>query len=119
MYAQVFIDVRDVVRRSFPEVVESPSFEDLSLSTRARNSLELIGISCVSDLVTVTRQTLLDTRNLGRGTADEIEATLANYGLELASEEFATYVQEFWRAYNRLIVRPDLNIEPPEELIKT
>jgi len=56
---------------------------DLRLSVRANNCLQTEGIATLRDLVGRTREELLDVRNFGETTLQEIEEKLAEVGLHL------------------------------------
>lgn len=56
---------------------------DLRLSLRANNCLHEAGIESLKDLVSRTREELLEVRNFGETTLQEIEAKLRELGLEL------------------------------------
>ena len=57
--------------------------QQLELSVRAQNCLVAAGIRKVSDLVALTREQVLEMRNAGDQTAEEIEAKLAEHDLKL------------------------------------
>jgi DNA-directed RNA polymerase subunit alpha len=59
---------------------------DLKLSLRAANCLEAEGISTVRDLVSRSREELLEVRNFGETTLQEIEEKLAEIGLKLGMQ---------------------------------
>jgi DNA-directed RNA polymerase subunit alpha len=56
---------------------------DLKLSLRASNCLETEGITTLRELVSKTREDLLEVRNFGETTLQEIEEKLAEVGLRL------------------------------------
>jgi DNA-directed RNA polymerase subunit alpha len=56
---------------------------DLRLSLRASNCLEEAGITSVRDLVGRSREDLLELRNFGETTLEEIEGKLRECGLSL------------------------------------
>lgn len=56
---------------------------DLRLSLRASNCLEVEGIQTLKDLVTKSREEVLELRNAGETTLQEIEEKLAELGLSL------------------------------------
>jgi DNA-directed RNA polymerase subunit alpha len=56
---------------------------DLRLSLRANNCLEEAGITSVRDLVARSREDLLELRNFGETTLEEIEGKLRECGLQL------------------------------------
>jgi DNA-directed RNA polymerase subunit alpha len=55
----------------------------LELSVRAQNCLTSAGIRKVSELVLLTREQILEMRNAGEQTAEEIESKLGDLGLKL------------------------------------
>jgi DNA-directed RNA polymerase subunit alpha len=60
------------------------SLAELNLSVRATNCLESENIHTVRDLVTRTEDQLLDVRNFGETTLNEVREKLADIGLRLA-----------------------------------
>ena len=58
--------------------------EDMDLSVRSYNCLKREGVSTVGELVQKTEQDLLDIRNLGSKSIDEVKAKLAEMGLGLS-----------------------------------
>jgi DNA-directed RNA polymerase subunit alpha len=59
---------------------------DLRLSLRANNCLEEAGIGSLRDLVSRSRQELLEMRNFGETTLHEVEEKLREIGLQLGME---------------------------------
>ena len=59
---------------------------DLRLSLRANNCFEEAGISTLRDLVSRSREELLEMRNLGETTLQEVEEKLRELGLHLGME---------------------------------
>ena len=59
---------------------------DLRLSLRANNCFEEAGISSLRDLVSRSREELLEMRNLGETTLQEVEEKLRELGLHLGME---------------------------------
>jgi DNA-directed RNA polymerase subunit alpha len=57
--------------------------EDLNLTVRSYNCLKREGIHSVSELVSRSEQDLLDIRNFGSKSIDEVKAKLAEMGLSL------------------------------------
>ncbi len=66
-----------------PSTVLTWEVPQLELSVRAQNCLSSAGIRKVSELVVLTREQILEMRNAGDQTADEIEAKLSELGLKL------------------------------------
>jgi DNA-directed RNA polymerase subunit alpha len=60
--------------------------EELSLSVRSYNCLKREGVNAVSDLVQKTEQELMDIRNFGQKSIDEVKAKLEELGLSLREE---------------------------------
>jgi DNA-directed RNA polymerase subunit alpha len=57
--------------------------EELDFSVRSYNCLKREGVGTVGDLVQRTEQDLLDIRNFGQKSIDEVKAKLAEMGLSL------------------------------------
>jgi len=57
--------------------------EDLSLTVRSYNCLKREGIHTVGELISRSEQDLLDIRNFGAKSIDEVKAKLAEMGLAL------------------------------------
>jgi DNA-directed RNA polymerase subunit alpha len=62
------------------------TIEELNLSVRSYNCLKREGINTVGDLVQKTEPELLDIRNFGQKSIDEVKAKLEELGLELKPE---------------------------------
>ena len=58
--------------------------EDMDLSVRSYNCLKREGVATVGELVTKTEQDLLDIRNFGQKSIDEVRMKLQEMGLSLA-----------------------------------
>ena len=56
---------------------------DLRLSLRANNCLEEAGLATLRELVSRTREDLMELRNFGETTLEEIEGKLREHGLHL------------------------------------
>ena len=65
----------------------SLSIDDLELSARSSNCLKKAGIETVSELVQKPMRELMQIKNFGKKSADEINAKLAHYNLALKKEE--------------------------------
>lgn len=74
-YAPVDLELEEKLNQSLAE---------LNLSVRATNCLESEGINTVRDLVTRTEDQLLQVRNFGETTLQEVRDRLASIGLRLA-----------------------------------
>jgi len=59
---------------------------DLRLSLRANNCLAEAGIAVLRDLVSRTREEMLEIRNLGEGTLEEVEEKLRELDLRLGMD---------------------------------
>jgi DNA-directed RNA polymerase subunit alpha len=57
--------------------------EEMDFSVRSYNCLKREGIQTVGDLVQRTEQDLLDIRNFGQKSIDEVKQKLAEMGLSL------------------------------------
>jgi DNA-directed RNA polymerase subunit alpha len=66
-----------------PDTVLGWDIDQLDLPVRAQNCLVGAGIRKVSELVALTREQILEMRNAGDNTADEIEAKLSEHSLRL------------------------------------
>ncbi len=58
---------------------------ELELSVRARRCLQRLNVTTLDDLVHLSEQDLLSTRNFGVTSLNEIKARLAEHGLQLAT----------------------------------
>jgi len=68
------------------DITLSRSLAVLELSVRATNCLESAGIATVRDLVMENDDSLLDIRNFGETTLQEVKAKLAEHGLHLGMQ---------------------------------
>ena len=77
----------DVVKDSEEEIQKSKeeeiSIEDMELSIRAYNCLKREGIHTVGELVNRSEADLLDIRNFGSKSIDEVKAKLVSMGMSL------------------------------------
>lgn len=64
------------------EILQTP-IEEVKLSTRTYNCLYRAGKNTLGDIVEMTERELMNVRNLGRKSADEVKQVLKEYGLEL------------------------------------
>jgi DNA-directed RNA polymerase subunit alpha len=64
----------------------SITVEELNLSVRSYNCLKREGINSVGDLVTKSEAELMDIRNFGQKSIDEVKAKLEELGLGLREE---------------------------------
>ena len=61
--------------------------EDLELTVRSYNCLKREGVDTIGQLATMTEEELMNIRNLGMKSVDEIRSKLTEYGYQLESEE--------------------------------
>jgi DNA-directed RNA polymerase subunit alpha len=64
----------------------SITVEELNLSVRSYNCLKREGINTVGDLVQKSEAELMDIRNFGQKSIDEVKAKLAEFGRHLREE---------------------------------
>jgi len=64
------------------EILQTP-IEEVNFSTRTYNCLYRAGKNTLGDIVEMTERELMNVRNLGRKSADEVKQVLKEYGLEL------------------------------------
>jgi DNA-directed RNA polymerase subunit alpha len=81
-----------VATRALPSQEAEMPIEDLNLSARAENSLKRAGITKVGQLVTMNPQDLLDIRNFGQKSFDELVDRLKMR--KLVPDDFALAVTE-------------------------
>jgi DNA-directed RNA polymerase subunit alpha len=62
--------------------------EDMDLTVRSYNCLKREGVATVGDLVQKTEEDLLEIRNFGQKSIDEVKAKLEDLGLSLRKKEF-------------------------------
>jgi DNA-directed RNA polymerase subunit alpha len=62
--------------------------EEMELTVRSYNCLKREGVQSVGDLVQRTEEDLLEIRNFGQKSIDEVKAKLQEMGLELRRKEF-------------------------------
>jgi DNA-directed RNA polymerase subunit alpha len=60
--------------------------EDLELTVRSYNCLKREGVDTIGQLATMTEEELMNIRNLGMKSVDEIRSKLLEYGYALESE---------------------------------
>lgn len=76
--------------------------DDLALTVRARRTLALLRVESLADLTGFTAAGLLRMPNFGRTTLAEIQAVLAEYGMELNSKLTVEASAALKRAYREL-----------------
>jgi DNA-directed RNA polymerase subunit alpha len=65
------------------EAILSKSIDELDLSVRSRNCLAALKISTLGQLAATTEQTLMNQKNFGQTSLNEIRKKLADFGLSL------------------------------------
>ncbi len=78
------------------EVLSTP-IDELELSVRSRNCLKSIDIEILGDLVQKTKEEMLDTRNFGKKSLEEIREKLAEFGLKLGMTDVGYLVEQIDR----------------------
>ncbi|MDP9426015.1 MAG: DNA-directed RNA polymerase subunit alpha [Actinomycetota bacterium] len=69
-----------------PIITDERPVEDLELTVRSYNCLKREGVDTIGQLATMTEEELMNIRNLGMKSVDEIRSKLVEYGYELESE---------------------------------
>jgi DNA-directed RNA polymerase subunit alpha len=75
------------------EVLETP-VDELELSIRSNNCLKNANINTLGDLVQRTEEQMLETRNFGQKSLEEIREKLAEYGLSLGMTDIDYLVED-------------------------
>ncbi len=70
-----------------PVITDERPVEDLELTVRSYNCLKREGVDTIGQLATMTEEELMNIRNLGMKSVDEIRSKLIEYGYTLESEE--------------------------------
>jgi DNA-directed RNA polymerase subunit alpha len=71
-----------------PVITDERPVEDLELTVRSYNCLKREGITTVGELVQRSEDDLLEIRNFGQKSIDEVKAKLADLNLGLKQKEF-------------------------------
>jgi DNA-directed RNA polymerase subunit alpha len=71
-----------------PVIQDERPVEDLELTVRSYNCLKREGVDTIGQLATMTEEELMNIRNLGMKSVDEIRSKLAELGYELESEGY-------------------------------
>lgn len=71
---------------SRPVISDERPVEELELTVRSYNCLKREGVDTIGQLATMTEEELMNIRNLGMKSVDEIRSKLTEYGYELESE---------------------------------
>jgi DNA-directed RNA polymerase subunit alpha len=89
----MYIDMK-LVRESVEDTLKPKSqeeinkdIEDLNFSVRSFNCLRRYGIVSVGDLIQKTEEEIMNLRNFGKKSLDEIKLKLAEYNLVLKQTE--------------------------------
>jgi DNA-directed RNA polymerase subunit alpha len=69
-----------------PVITDERPVEDLELTVRSYNCLKREGVDTIGQLATMTEEELMNIRNLGMKSVDEIRSKLIEYGYQLESE---------------------------------
>ena len=69
------------------EKILEMTIEDLDLSVRSFNCLKRAGINTVDDLINKSEEEMMNVRNLGKKSFDEVKEKLQSLGFDLSSEE--------------------------------
>ena len=69
-----------------PVISDERPVEDLELTVRSYNCLKREGVDTIGQLATMTEEELMNIRNLGMKSVDEIRSKLLEYGYSLESE---------------------------------
>ena len=72
-----------------PVITDERPVEDLELTVRSYNCLKREGVDTIGQLATMTEEELMNIRNLGMKSVDEIRSKLIEYGYTLESEHEA------------------------------
>lgn len=80
------VNSTEVLRSNDPEVLDIP-LEELNLSVRSFNALRRRGVKTVRDLVSMTEEDIMNVRNFGKRSYDEIIGILEKMGLKLRDSE--------------------------------
>ncbi len=78
------------------EVLSTP-IDELELSVRSRNCLKNADIEILGDLVSKTEDEMLETRNFGKKSLEEILEKLAEFGLKLGMKDVSYLVEQIDR----------------------
>jgi DNA-directed RNA polymerase subunit alpha len=76
---------------SRPVITDERPVEELELTVRSYNCLKREGVDTIGQLATMTEEELMNIRNLGMKSVDEIRSKLTEYGYELESEGYEAH----------------------------
>lgn len=82
-YESVRSETRKVGRAT---ITDERPIEDLELTVRSYNCLKREGVDTIGQLATMTEEELINIRNLGSKSVDEIRSKLMEYGYQMESE---------------------------------
>ena len=63
------------------------AIEDLELSVRSRNAMKVLGIASLGELAKMSEKELMQVKNFGQTSMNEVKEKLAEFGLALAPNE--------------------------------
>jgi DNA-directed RNA polymerase subunit alpha len=80
------LPVEEVVAEVAPAHTQEP-VEKLDLTVRTLNSLKRVGVHTVGDLLQYSVEDLMDIRNFGEKSVDEVKEKIESMGLNLKAKE--------------------------------
>jgi DNA-directed RNA polymerase subunit alpha len=66
--------------------IASKAIEDLELSVRSRNAMSVLGLASLGDLCRLSEKDLMQVKNFGQTSMNEVKEKLAEFGLSLAED---------------------------------
>ena len=81
--AAIVVSAEELADSKFDEIDATP-IEDLDLSVRSYNCLKREGVATVGELRVMTETQLLEIRNFGQKSVDEVKEKLEEMGITLA-----------------------------------
>jgi len=66
--------------------IASKNIEDLELSVRSRNAMSVLGLGTLGDLCRLSEKDLMQVKNFGQTSMNEVKEKLAEFGLSLAED---------------------------------
>ncbi len=67
--------------------VLSKGIDDLELSVRSRNAMQMLGVDTLGDLTRLSEKDLMQVKNFGQTSMNEVKEKLAEFGLSLAEPQ--------------------------------
>lgn len=67
--------------------ITSKNIEDLELSVRSRNAMSVLGLGTLGDLCRLSEKDLMQVKNFGQTSMNEVKEKLAEFGLGLAEDD--------------------------------